>query len=921
MAAAAAAGLQLEANLGASEHGQFHSRIESPDRNPSSCNDDNGLAEDSHTDKGSSASFSFRRVCFKKRSSTSSALRRTTIGVVGAKKNSLRELGEVGRALAGRGIGGRTLSNFRVHPTSPTRSPTSGFSDAATASAVAKRRATKPWYIVDPRRSRCMAVWDVTTTVCLLFTATVTPYEVAILEPPPSWETAAVDPLFLLNRIVSDALASLLMIHTYTHARGGGGVASTLPPRTRSRPVGARALEPASSHPGCARAQIDLVFFSDLCLNFVLMIQSYDDREGVKWIDEPKVIVRSYLRGWFALDLLSIIPSAFDMVPLSAAGEGGGTSRWRQCGAFRCLNTQQEQEGSIIARFKAFRVIRVCRLIKLIRLLRASRMLKRWETRVSINYASLTLGRCVVLYLIAAHWAACLLLLPTTFFETPMLTWIGYYGYCVFEPRSVSDVFERIGAEPLAPFTASEAEEAACTDARGLHSRAALAMDLLKHGTCSVRCSGPGDLYMASAYMSLQVISGTSGGEFANEVYSTAERCVFCLIVVVGALLWGHVIGTFVTVISQYNPDLTWFRTTMDSLNRFMAINQLPPEMRVRLREFFQQSRHVHRGQQRRQLLQLMSPLLQGEVALAINEKWVERVRFLKGAEKELVVLVAISLSPTVFAPGEMATPGYLYIVHKGVALYGGRVLTSGAVWGQDMILRRQMLCRHSARAISYLEVFRISRSQVRSISPSSRRHLAAISPPSPRHLLAISSRSPRRLPISHRSRSRSRAQLLDLARPFPIAWSKIRWEAFRLALLRTVVFTREAEKQAAYTRAIKEEGGSRAEGSPDDAAAAPSAAPAAKGLKAAGKALKATKATKAWTGFIESASSKSGDGKRRPGEVVTPMLNPMATEDPPSMHHIAGGLEKVRDDVARVSSAVEELKAMIADLAPKAAA
>jgi len=334
------------------------------------------------------------------------------------------------------------------------------------------------------------------------------------------------------------------------------------------------------------------------------------------------------------------------------------------------------------------------------------------------------------------------------------------------------------------------------------------------------------------------------------------------------------VIGTFVTVISQYNPDLTWFRTTMDSLNRFMAINQLPPEMRVRLREFFQQSRHVHRGQQRRQLLQLMSPLLQGEVALAINEKWVERVRFLKGAEKELVVLVAISLSPTVFAPGEMATPGYLYIVHKGVALYGGRVLTSGAVWGQDMILRRQMLCRHSARAISYLEVFRISRSQ-----------------------------------------------LLDLARPFPIAWSKIRWEAFRLALLRTVVFTREAEKQAAYTRAIKEEGGSRAEGSPDDAAAAPSAAPAAKGLKAAGKALKATKATKAWTGFIESASSKSGDGKRRPGEVVTPMLNPMATEDPPSMHHIAGGLEKVRDDVARVSSAVEELKAMIADLAPKAAA
>ena len=82
---------------------------------------------------------------------------------------------------------------------------------------------------------------------------------------------------------------------------------------------------------------------------------------------------------------------------------------------------------------------------------------------------------------------------------------------------------------------------------------------------------------------------------------------MFSMLVVAGSLLWGQVIGTFVTVIGQYNPDLNWFRMTMDALNRFMAINQLPAEMRVRLREYFQQTRHVHRGRQRRQVCTWLS--------------------------------------------------------------------------------------------------------------------------------------------------------------------------------------------------------------------------------------------------------------------------------------------------------------------------
>ena len=122
--------------------------------------------------EGTSPGHSFRKEqSFRKRS----IFRSRSRGGIG-------DLGEVGGAIAGRGILGRSLtSNFfrpgRVHPGAD-----------HVRQAVAARRRTKPWFIIDPRRSKASQVWDAITMISLLFTAAVTPFEVAILDPPPTWE-------------------------------------------------------------------------------------------------------------------------------------------------------------------------------------------------------------------------------------------------------------------------------------------------------------------------------------------------------------------------------------------------------------------------------------------------------------------------------------------------------------------------------------------------------------------------------------------------------------------------------------------------------------------------------------------------------------------------------------------------------------
>ena len=52
--------------------------------------------------------------------------------------------------------------------------------------------------LIDPRSSKRMGYWDLTTSIALIFTALVTPYEVALLEPA---ETAA-RALFIINRLI-----------------------------------------------------------------------------------------------------------------------------------------------------------------------------------------------------------------------------------------------------------------------------------------------------------------------------------------------------------------------------------------------------------------------------------------------------------------------------------------------------------------------------------------------------------------------------------------------------------------------------------------------------------------------------------------------------------------------------------------------
>lgn len=179
---------------------------------------------------------------------------------------------------------------------------------------------------IDPR-SGFSRNWDNAMVLCLLFTAFVTPYEIAFLG-------TGTGVLLYVNRLV------------------------------------------------------DFLFVCDMGINFFLAFM--DDEEG-QWIFENKRIALRYLKGWFVIDLVSILPYDY-------ADEIFG-------------------DASNLQDLKPLRLIRLLRLIKLARVLRASRLFKRFELSTDLPYAVQKLMKYAWIVTLVIHWIACLWRLSPEFNE------------------------------------------------------------------------------------------------------------------------------------------------------------------------------------------------------------------------------------------------------------------------------------------------------------------------------------------------------------------------------------------------------------------------------------------------------------------------------------------------------------------------
>eukprot|EP00419_Tripos_fusus_P001307 CAMPEP_0172696424 /NCGR_PEP_ID=MMETSP1074-20121228/28041_1 /TAXON_ID=2916 /ORGANISM="Ceratium fusus, Strain PA161109" /LENGTH=700 /DNA_ID=CAMNT_0013517173 /DNA_START=38 /DNA_END=2138 /DNA_ORIENTATION=- len=395
---------------------------------------------------------------------------------------------------------------------------------------------------------------------------------------------------------------------------------------------------------------IDVSFAMDMVLQFFIMYQ-HQTNLGFEWESRQWYIAKRYLKSWFLLDLVSLIP--FDIISLLSAAGSKAT---------------------------AIKLVRLLRLLKLVRFCRTLRILRQLELHMSITYAKLALLKIFFLLMIIAHWLANLWALSLT---------MVHEG-----DRWIDSITEREHESGVADLTVDT----------------------------------PWKLYLISMYFTIYTITSVGYGDIGPK--NTVETFISIIIIIASGVSWAILLGQVCGVVAGLGEEESDFRSVMDGLNSMMQDRLLPHDMRLRLRKFFLASKLAQRRAYRQQrLIRLMSPGLQGEVVMMMNQRWMAKVRIInrimyetqniRAADNHLgafwmlfLVDLSMKLETQIFSQTEVVgSQQTLYIVMKGLLACCGRIFYQGCVWGDDFLLSDSSLASPiESSALTYVEIASLGR-------------------------------------------------------------------------------------------------------------------------------------------------------------------------------------------------------------------
>jgi len=394
------------------------------------------------------------------------------------------------------------------------------------------------------------------------------------------------------------------------------------------------------------------VFLLDMVLQFFVPFDVIAPHGGVERVYSKRHIARNYLKSWFIIDFVSIMP--IDVVSVV-------------------------MEDTDVTNLKMIKAIRLVRLVKLIRLAKGLRIWYRYQTELAISYRKTMLVQLFLTIIIAAHWLACTLGMVSRYQGNVVC--LGDHdpleerGQCVV--TWMSRAYAEIGVKP---------------DAEGRFS--------------------VGDSYLVSLETAISILVHPY---FAGAAPSNStETFLFCMLLLLGGFTWTRVISKTTAMFTSLDRHNIFYHQTMDDLNDIVASLGIANRMVLKLRIFFMSGRDVSVKKTWQDILSRMSPTLRNEVLWHLNKNWVKKVPYLQGCSYGMITTVAANLNSEVYAHKEyFGEDFHLYIVSQGRVIRfvfsAGQVhiMKEGDIWGEEHIVLSspQLLSNNIALAISYLEV------------------------------------------------------------------------------------------------------------------------------------------------------------------------------------------------------------------------
>lgn len=426
---------------------------------------------------------------------------------------------------------------------------------------------------------------------------------------------------------------------------------------------------------------VDLAFIKDMVLQFFLQVKR-NTKQGTVWLKSRRQIAKVYLKTWFFPDLISVLP--YD--------------------DFTNFIVDDTSDGSnLSAKIKIVRVVRVLRLFKLLRILKASRVLMRWETRISLRYVTIYLIRFTVLIIVACHWMACV--------------W-GFFG--MLEGTNLECRDHLLSTDPRLNehpgrkyfFKGDEIGEPYNPRLWNGQSWVVAFASGRAAGTTTNPCDA-GTIYIASIYWAVMTMTSIGYGDILPATLTEFIVCSICMMV--SSILWAYIISVACGVMMTMDPEQTEFEQRMDAFNALAEDQSLPQHIRYRGREYIREERYHERYLRNLAAMQFCGTDLRGSVARLMAQNYLENIWFLRRVSDPLRADIASKMVPHFHEKRELLEYfGDLCIVERGAVGRGGRVLVPWSYWGDDMLLRNELLrLKKPCTTLTYTEIVTLNRNDM----------------------------------------------------------------------------------------------------------------------------------------------------------------------------------------------------------------
>ncbi|WKY06762.1 hypothetical protein Q1695_006723 [Nippostrongylus brasiliensis] len=372
-----------------------------------------------------------------------------------------------------------------------------------------------------------------------------------------------------------------------------------------------------------------------------------------------------------------------------------------------------------------YRSISLVRTVRLFKIYRINDFIERAQKRTSFPHAfkiSLLITACYILF----HWNACvyfLFSLSEGLSEDDQGAF-GFSYYKVFDPRvPTCSVFNDQNCQYEENFTLLDIDDHRWNYKEAMYSFWSGKFVKWEMGNFSRE-------YSMSIYWSALTITTCGQQPYPS---SSPQNMLEVIDTLIGVLVFATIIGGVGSVVTHMNEDVYDFRQKMDGIKFYMKYRMVTPAIQERVVSCFTYMHSQHQLNDEQELLYVLPPRLQGQIAVSLHMETLKKVELFKKCSAGFLYEVVLRIKQQIYSPndylfraGERAKE--MFIVKRGTLRVIDEdsstptvTLTDGATFGEMsvILIAGNQLGDHRAvslRSEGYSDVYILNQDDVSTI-------------------------------------------------------------------------------------------------------------------------------------------------------------------------------------------------------------